>query len=153
MEIYPEEYARGFKGTTDVILIIGTAPYEMNYLPPDIPLMQIASRPEYVRDAPVQPVAALTGDIPVILQKLGSSWPATGRRQNGGACWQRLTTTGSARWKTTAGTAAYPSLPGGWRPNSTGSWLPMPFWPLLNSKRVLTCYSTGAKPFLEKLKR
>jgi pyruvate dehydrogenase (quinone)/pyruvate oxidase len=68
-----EAYIPAPLNQADVILMIGTAPYEMNYLPPNIPLMQIAPGPEYIRDAPVQPAAALTGDIPVILQKMGSS--------------------------------------------------------------------------------
>lgn len=54
----------------DVIIILGTAPYEMAYLPPVLPVMQIVSRPEYVRDAPHPPASALAGDIRGILQEL-----------------------------------------------------------------------------------
>ena len=57
----------------DGLLIIGTAPYEMKFLPANLPVIQITARPEYLIDAPKPPTAGLAGDVRSILQELTGS--------------------------------------------------------------------------------
>lgn len=65
-----EAYIPSPLSQADVIVLSGTAPYELSYLPPNVPVMQIVPRPEYVRDAPFSPVAVLVGSIRECLQRL-----------------------------------------------------------------------------------
>lgn len=57
----------------DIIVLSGSAPYELSYLPAHVPVLQIVSRPEYITAAPSPPAAGLVGNIRDCLQALISA--------------------------------------------------------------------------------
>ncbi len=64
-----EAYIPAPLSQADGLIMIGTAPFETSYLPPNLPVIQFASRPEYLWHAPVPPAVGLAGDIPGMLQE------------------------------------------------------------------------------------